>query len=178
MTDTTTKGADSKAPTLQSMAWTIASLWFGGSIQDRASCEAQFDLQPHAALVLLTMATQGAACAQEMQSHLTPIFGGPFDRQEAHILFEYGLWSLFDNGYLELDKQGEEERAAHDHGTYGLGYIRWHITSKAAKLIAPAYCAIKGLPSDQQEQAANDILAANKEAVKKSRANSAALGFA
>lgn len=166
-----------KGPTLQSFAWNFASIWFGQSITSRANCEERLDLQPHAALCLLAMATESVATAQDIQFRFSRVLGGPFDKAETHILVEYGLWSLLDNGYIRLDKKGEAERAAHDHHTYGLGYIRWLMTAKGAKLITAAYCTIKGLPSEYQTQAVQDILAANKAAVKKSRADSAAQGF-
>lgn len=160
-------------PTQQLFLGALTSIWFGGSVSSYESVEKRLDLQPHAAMCLLIMVTESVASCTDVQRYFHPAFGGSFDRTEARILAETGLYSLQDNGYIRLDAQGKREHEEHiknnnDH--YGLGDVQWLLTAKATKLIAPAYCACKGLPSSEQEQARTDMMAANKAAIAKARA--------
>lgn len=147
----------------------ITSIWFGDAIKDHASCVKKFDLEPHAALCLLIMAIDGVSDAQHIEFRLSKVGGGGFFREETYVLVEYGLHSLHSKGYVRLDAKGKKEFEEHNHKFYGLGTIQWHLTAKAAKAIVAAYCTCKGLPSSHQGEAIKEILAANKEAIAKSR---------
>ncbi len=114
--------------------------------------------------------TEGVACSSKLHWNLAQVSGGPFGRVEARVIAENGLYTLAENGYLRLDARGKIELQEHDHTNYGLGDVQWLLTAKAAKTMAPAYCTIKGLPSECQAQAVKDMLAANKAAVKAARA--------
>lgn len=155
----------------------ITSIWFGASITDYESTRKTFDLEPHAAMCLLIMVTESVACGTDIQRYFHPAFGGAFDRTEGRILSETGLYSLQSNGYVRLDAKGKRELEQHrkENGQYyGLGDVQWLLTAKATKLIAAAYCACKGLPSNAQEQARKDMIAANKAAIAKARMQSKA----
>ena len=147
----------------------LTSIWFGQAIGDSASCIKRFDLQPHAALCLLIMVTERVSCSNDIEFYLSQVTGGAFDRTEAKIVAEYGLYSLLDNRYVRLDAKGKRELSEHEHGNYGLGRIQWLLTAKAAKLMAATYCTCKGLESSFQEQAVQDMIAANKAAVAEGR---------
>lgn len=150
----------------------ITSIWFGAEIKDFESVEKKFDLEPHAAMCLLIMVTESVACGNDIARYFHPMYGGAFDRTETKVLSESGLYSLQSNGYIRLDAKGELELEQHRKelgGYYGLGSVQWTLTAKATKTIAPAYCACKGLPSSEQEQARKDMIAANKAAIAKAR---------
>lgn len=149
----------------------LTSIWFGARINDFQSVNKQLDLKPHAALCLLIMATENATSSLQIQMNLHGFGGGMFDRKEAAIIAELGLYSLRSIGYIKLDAKGEKELTEHTLNTssYGLGSVRWLLTSKGARRIAPTYCAAKGLPSSHQDQAVKDMLAANKAAIAKCR---------
>lgn len=149
----------------QSYAGALTSIWFGATIDSYRSCKKSFDLTPDAALCLLIMATERVACSRDIELHLANFGGGTFDKVEAKIVAECGLYSLKDNGFVRLDAKGKVELSEHCHENYGLGNVYWLLTAKAAKLIAPAYSTCKGLESSAQEQAVKDIIAANKAAV-------------
>ena len=143
----------------------ITSMWFGGLIEDHKTCTKRFDLEPHAALCLLIMATENATSSLRIQMSLHGFGGGLFQRTEAAIVAEYGLYSLKDAGFIKLDAKGEKELSEHGHKHYGLGDVQWRLTAKGARRIVPTYCSCKGLESSYQDQAVNDILAANKAAI-------------
>lgn len=149
----------------------ITSIWFGAHISNVQSVKKRLDLEPHAALCLLIMATENATSSLQIQASLHGFGGGTFERGEAAIISELGLKSLRDIGYIRLDAKGEQEY--HDHAMefhhLGLGYVQWRLTSKGARRIAPTYCTAKGLPSFHQDQAVKDMLAANKAAIAKHR---------
>lgn len=147
----------------------LTSIWFSGDIHDYKSCTKLFDLKPDGALCLLIMATENATSSKDIQRSLHGFGGGLFHRDEAAIVAENGLYSLQALGFLKLDAKGEKELEAHDHSYYGLGDVQWKLTAKGARRIVPTYCSCKGLPSDYQDQAVKDILAANKAAIAKNR---------
>ena len=147
----------------------LTSVWFGQAIENGDSCVKRFDLQPHAALCLLTMVTERVACSNDIEYYLSRVTGGGFDRVEAKVIAECGLYSLLDNRYIRLDAKGKRELSEHEHGNYGLGRIQWLLTAKAAKLMAATYCTCKGLESSSQQQAVQDMIAANKAAVAQGR---------
>ena len=153
----------------------MTSIWFGAGITDYKSTRKQFDLEPHVAMCLLVMVTESVACGMDIERYFHPSFGGAFDRTEAQILSETGLYSLQSNGYIRLDAKGKRELEQHQEendGCYGLGAVQWLLTAKAIELIAPAYCACKRLPASAQEQAQKDMLAANKAAIAEARKQS------
>lgn len=152
----------------------LISIWFGQAIDSYKSCEQRLDLKPHAALCLLIMAVERVASSRDIEIHLSRFGGGPFDRVEAKIVAECGLYSLHENGYVRLDAKGKKELEEHAHENYGLGTVQWLLTAKAAKTIVPSYCTCKGLESSEQAQAVKDILAANKVAVAEGRKNKSA----
>lgn len=147
----------------------IASLWFAGNVKSYDSVRARHDLTPEGALCLLIMVTENVSTCSGIELHLHPFGGGSFDRTEAKILAESGLYSLQSNGYVRLDTKGKLEMQEHDHKFYGLGDIQWLLTAKAARALAPIYCTCKGLPSSEQTQAVKDMLAANKATVSANR---------
>jgi len=147
----------------------IASIWFAHAIDNFDAVKKRRNLTPEGALCLIIMVTEGVSCSSDIEMYLHGFRGGSFDRTEAKVLAEAGLYSLKHIEYLRLDAKGKLELDAHDSSFYGLGDVQWLLTAKGARAMAPIYCSCKGLPSSEQESAVKDMLATNKAAVAANR---------
>ncbi|TVT50509.1 MAG: hypothetical protein FHP94_03225 [Denitromonas halophila] len=147
----------------------IGSIWFPHAVDCFNDVKKRRELTPEAALCLLTMVTEGVSSSSQIEMYLGGFYGGAFGRTEAKVIAKAGLDSLKAIEYVRLDAKGKQELEAQDSSFYGLENVQWVLSAKGARAMAPIYCSCKGLPSDEQEAAVKDMLAANKASVSANR---------
>jgi len=112
----------------------IVSLWFASAIKDHASCQVNFQLQPHSALCLAVMVNKSVASSRGIAVQLGRFGLGLFEMAEAPIVVEYGMRALQDAGFVRLDATGKKEfLIAQDARNYGLEGVNWTLTAAGAK---------------------------------------------